>query len=64
MFGLGGQELLLVLLLLMPYFIPSFIAVSRHHRNKTAIIVLNIFVGWSVIGWIIALVWSFTNDKE
>ena len=63
MFGLGGQELLLVLIVILLYFIPSFGAASRNHRNKAAIIVLNIFLGWSVIGWIAALVWSFTNDK-
>ena len=63
MFGLGGQELVLVLLIVILYFIPSLIAVSRHHRNKTAIFVLNIFLGWSVLGWVVALVWSFTNDR-
>ena len=25
---------------------------------------LNIFLGWSFIGWIVALVWAATNDTE
>ncbi|TLU57033.1 MAG: superinfection immunity protein [Chlorobium sp.] len=56
MFGLGGQKLLLVLIVILPYFIPSFVAASRNHRNMTAIIILNIFLGCSVIGWIVPLV--------
>lgn len=43
------------------YFIPSFVAFRRKHKNRTAILILNIFLGWSLIGWVVALVWSFTN---
>ena len=63
MFGLGGQELILVLLFVIPF---SFLPLSQYRdtiRNKIAIIVLNIFLGWSVIGRVVALVLSFTNDK-
>ncbi len=47
---------------LIIYFVPTVIAIHRGHRNKVAIIVLNIFVGWSFIGWVVALVWSFTSN--
>ena len=43
------------------YFVPSYIAYRRKHKNRVAILVLNIFLGWSLIGWIVALVWSLTN---
>lgn len=43
------------------YFLPTFIAYRRRHKNRTAILVLNIFLGWTLIGWIVALVWSFAN---
>ena len=47
---------------LIIYFVPTVVAMHRGHRNKVAIIILNIFVGWSFIGWVVALVWSFTAN--
>ena len=32
------------------YFLPTIIAVARHHRNTLAIFLLNFFLGWTVIG--------------
>jgi hypothetical protein len=51
------------LVALILYFLPSMIAFARHHRNAVAILVLNLFLGWTFLGWIISLVWSFTSDK-
>jgi Superinfection immunity protein len=42
------------------YFLPTFFAFSRNHHNRAAILVLNLFLGWTFIGWVIALVWAFT----
>jgi len=42
-------------------FIPSFIAVSRNHPNRVAIVILNILFGWTGLGWIILLIWSLTR---
>jgi Superinfection immunity protein len=43
------------------YLLPTFVATRRNHRNATAIAVLDIFFGWTVIGWVIAFVWSWTD---
>jgi len=40
------------------YFLPTIIAVLRHHRNALAVFLVNLFFGWTGIGWIIALIWS------
>lgn len=44
------------------YFIPSIIALIRKKRNKVAIIALNFLLGWSLIGWVVALVWALKKD--
>lgn len=44
------------------YFLPSWFANRRHKRNATAIGVLNLLAGWTIIGWIAALVWALTED--
>ena len=46
------------------YFVPSGMAVLRDHHNISAIFVLNLFLGWLIIGWIVALVWAFTNPRN
>ncbi len=50
------------LLLLAAYFLPTIVALIRHHRNTLAIFLLNFFLGGTFIGWVIALVWSATKD--
>jgi hypothetical protein len=44
------------------YFLPSIIALLRSKRDTLAIFLLNFFLGWSVIGWIVALIWAAKND--
>jgi hypothetical protein len=44
------------------YFIPSIVALARNKRDTFLIFLLNLFLGWSVIGWVIALVWALRSD--
>lgn len=50
--------LLLVFICVFVYFIPSIHAKNRRHPNLKSIFLLNIFLGWTLIGWVVALVWS------
>jgi len=52
-FGIIGFVFTLAIL-----FLPTIIAVARHHRNALAIFLVNFLLGWTGIGWIVALVWS------
>jgi hypothetical protein len=40
------------------YFAPSAIALGRSHRHAVGIIAVNLLLGWTFIGWLVALVWS------
>ncbi len=40
------------------YFAPALLATSRQSPNATAIWLTNLFVGWTVIGWVVTLVWA------
>ena len=44
------------------YFLPSVVALARSKRDITAIVLLNFFLGWTMIGWVIALVWACKTD--
>jgi RsiW-degrading membrane proteinase PrsW (M82 family) len=56
--GLVGLALLLLL-----YFLPYVIARLCHRRQRVAILVLNFFLGWTVLGWIGALIWACIEDR-
>lgn len=51
-------SIILLLFLLALYFLPTIIASRKNHKDGTAIFVLNLFLGWTFVGWVIALVWS------
>lgn len=43
------------------FFLPTIVALLRKHNNFLSIMVLNIFLGWTIFGWLGALVWSLIN---
>lgn len=46
------------------YFLPTIIAAIRRSKGILGIILLNIFAGWTFIGWVIALIWSLVGEKS
>jgi hypothetical protein len=38
------------------YFLPTIMAIKRNSQHKVAVIILNIFLGVTVFGWIVALI--------
>ena len=58
-----GGFVLLALLFVM-YFGPSILASQRNHQQQSAIFVVNLLLGWTVIGWIAALIWAATAVRR
>ncbi len=54
---------LLVVASAVLYFLPTVIAAARHKQNTLSIFLLNLFLGWSFIGWVVALVWAVSVDR-
>ena len=44
------------------YFIPSMVASGR--KGSGGPVVINIFLGWTFLGWVAALAWAFSLDKK
>jgi hypothetical protein len=51
-------------LLLFPYFLPTIVAVLRRKASSLGIFLLNLFLGWTFIGWIGALIWALSADRR
>lgn len=43
------------------YLLPSVVAASTRHRHTGAIVALNVLLGWTIAGWLIAFVWALVN---
>lgn len=58
----NGTFWLFVIAVCLLYFFPTLIANWRKHRNENAILLLNLFFGWTVLGWIGSLIWAVTDN--
>jgi hypothetical protein len=46
------------------YFLPSIVALSRGHHNAAAIVALNLFLGCTFVGWVVAICWALTQVRS
>lgn len=46
------------------YLLPTFEAWIRKKSNLQSIAVLNLFLGWTIVGWVAALIWAFKKPEE
>ena len=62
------DEFIIVLILgaigLTFYFVPTLVAMSRNTKRIGGIIVVNIFLGWTLLGWVGAFVWAVIEQKK
>lgn len=53
----------LIIAAVVIYFLPSIVAISRSVPNAGSVIVLNLFLGWTLIGWVMSLAMSFRSAQ-
>lgn len=60
----GFAFFVLALVLIPAYFVPCFIAYKKNHKFKKQILLLNIFLGFSYVGWVAALIWASLDNEQ
>lgn len=45
------------------YLLPTYEAWKNQHPNLTAIALVNVFLGWSMLGWVAAVVWAYKKPE-
>jgi threonine/homoserine/homoserine lactone efflux protein len=45
------------------YVLPSIIAILRGHSHTMAIIIINLLLGWTLIGWIVVFLWAVLSES-
>ena len=52
------------LLGLLFYFLPWFVASNRNHVNSGMIGFLNLVFGWTILGWILLMLWAIFGESR
>lgn len=51
-------SLIICLVCIFAYFLPTVVAVLRRYHNALPVFLVNLFLGWTLLGWLGALIWS------
>ncbi len=51
------------LIVLVLYFLPSAVAVARKVTHQGSVVVINLFLGWTFIGWVVALAMACRTSR-
>lgn len=64
--SIGSNAFAIILLLLLPvvYFLPVLTAWRRKHRNAAGVFLVNLFFGWTLLGWVVAMIWAIYRPPE
>ena len=60
--GLGAGILMVFCLWIA--FLPLWIARVRKHPHSLAIFLINLLLGWTLLFWLVALIWAFVGKEE
>jgi hypothetical protein len=44
------------------YLLPTYEGFKNNAHNLTSIALVNIFLGWSLVGWLVALIWAINKS--
>lgn len=58
------MEIIMLAAMVALYFLPGLVAYFRDHHNTASIMLLNLFLGWTLLGWVGALIWSASAKKQ
>jgi competence protein ComGC len=54
----------LVIFLFVLYWVPSIVAANRHVKDSGSVYVINFLLGWTLIGWAVALAMACRDARK
>ena len=64
MYSNEAVDFVISALIIVVYFVPALIANLRDTENVEAILLVNLVFGWTVLGWIAALIWAIVEKLK
>jgi hypothetical protein len=62
--GAGAVIAIMFIVILGLYFIPTIVAFTRGVPDRGAVVVLNLFLGWTFVGWVVSLSMAARSRPE
>ena len=59
-----GELLVILGLFVVVYFLPSVIALGRRNPDINSVFLINLWLGWTIIGWITAIGWALDRRSQ
>lgn len=56
--------IMLTIVALWAYLMPTIISEIRQAKHEAGIVIVNLFLGWTILGWIGALLWAASDSQE
>lgn len=56
------KENKMAFIIIILYFLPTVIGFKK--KNVDGIFLLNLLLGWTYLGWVIALIWAVIDEKR
>ena len=53
-----------IIALVSCYFMPTIVALLRDKHGTGSVALVNFFLGWTVIGWLLAFVWASSGKTK
>lgn len=53
----------IIAILTLGYMLPWAIAAARDSKNQWAVLAINLLLGWTVLGWLAALIMSLVGSR-
>jgi hypothetical protein len=60
----GDLGAIVLCILVALYLLPAYVAYRRQHHQCLAMTMLTLLAGWTVVGWIVAMVWACTVVRD
>ncbi len=60
----NSESVLMLVLWLAIYFLPVTVAALRRHHQTAAIFILDFFLAWTLLFWVLCLAWAFTAVRR
>ncbi len=51
----------MIIMAIFLYILPTVVAACRGHKRTLGLFLINAFLGWTLIGWVAAMVWAFQS---
>ena len=48
--------------LVLLYFLPTLLVIRDKEKSRVLIFVVNLFLGWTIVGWVVALAWAIKRE--